>query len=68
MECQTTVVAVYLTVQAGHPVQVHQGVLGFQPVLGNLGNREILCLLADLGYLNLEVRGLLSLRFRLGTL
>lgn len=58
----------YLAVQAGHLVQVLQEVLGFRLVPGNLGNRDFLCLPADLGYLDLEGLGLPSLRLIQGIL
>lgn len=58
----------YLAAQAGRPVQVLQVVLGVPSVLGNLGNQDCLCLLVDLGYQDLEYRGLPSLHLHLGIL
>lgn len=58
----------FLAVQAGRPVQVLQEVLGFRLVLGNLGNQVFLCLLADLECLDLEGRGLPSVRLLQGIL
>lgn len=51
-------ILVYLALQAHHPVQVLQEVLGFRVVLENLGNLELLYLRANLEYLILEDRGL----------
>lgn len=51
-------IIIYLAVQAGRPVQVLQEVQEFRVVLVSPGNREFLCLLADLGCLDLEDRGL----------
>lgn len=54
-------VSYYLVVQEHHHVQVLQEVLGFQAVPGNLGDQDLLYHLEDLGCLDLEARGLLSL-------
>lgn len=61
-------VLVYLALQAHHPVQVLQEVLGFQLVLENLGNLELLDLLASLECLIPEDRGLPCLRLNQGIL
>lgn len=55
-------ILVYLALQAHHPVQVPQEVLGFRVFLENLGNLELLYLRANLEYLILEDRGLPLLR------
>ncbi len=52
----------YRAVQAGHHVLVLQEDLGLQLVQGNLGIQDFLCLQADPECLDLEARGLLSLR------
>lgn len=61
-------ILVYLALQASHLVQVLQEVLGFQQVLENLGNLEILYLQADQEYLIPEDRGLPFLRLNQGIL
>ena len=58
----------YLAVQASHPAQVLQGVLGILFALVSLGNQDFLCLLADLGCLDREDRDLPFLRLLLGIL
>lgn len=61
-------ILVYLALQAHHPAQVLQEVLGFQQVLENLGNLEFLYLRANLEYLILEDRGLPLLHSNQGIL
>lgn len=51
-----------------HLFRVLQVVLGVLQVQGNLGNQEFLCLLVDLGCLDLEGQGLLFLHLLQGIL